>query len=137
MADNVVICVGASFVKVEVLLSSAHDCLVALVEVLLRDHVSILADGLHARLLANTGDVSSADLIRTAHVLLQVHVFRQVHLGGDCLEDESFLAAIGQGELDFSVQSSRSEQSGIEGVCSVGRHDDLDVHILLETVHLV
>lgn len=65
----------ASFVKVEILLSPSHNSLVTLIEVLLSDHVSILADCLHSRLLANTCNVSSADLIRTAHVLLQVHVF--------------------------------------------------------------
>lgn len=129
--------VGASFVKVEILLGPAHDCLVALVEVLLRDHVSILADCLHARLLADAGDVGRADLVRSAHVLLQVHVLGEVHLGGDCLEDQTFLAAVGQGELDFPVQSTGPEQSGIEGVCSVGGHDDLYIDVLLEAVHLV
>ena len=105
--------VAASFVKVEVLLGPAHDCLVALVEVLLRDHVSILADGLHARLLADAGDVSRADLVRSAHVLLEVHVFREVHFGGDCLEDEAFLSAVGQRELDFSIETAWPEESGI------------------------
>lgn len=95
--------IGASFVKVEILLGPAHNCLVAFIEVLLRDHVSILADGLHACLLADAGDIGRADLVRSAHVLLKVHILGEVHLGGHSLEDQTFLATVRQGELDFSV----------------------------------
>ena len=128
---------NGSFVKVEVLLRPAHDGLVGLVEVLLGDHVSILSHRLHAGLLADAGDICSADLVRTAHVLLKVNVFRKVHLRGNGLENESLLAAVGQGELDFSVETARTQQGGIESVCSVGRHDDLHIDVLFETVHLV
>ena len=69
-----------SFVEVEVLLRSAHDCLVGLIEVLLGDHISILSHCLHTGLLADTGDICSADLVGTADILLEVHVFGKVHL---------------------------------------------------------
>ena len=39
--------------------------------------------------------------------------------------------------LNFPVQSSRSQESRIEGVLPVGGHDDLDVCRLVESVHLV
>jgi len=53
------------------------------------------------------------------------------------LEDESLLSAVGVGELDLSVESSRSQQRRVERVLSVGRHDHLDVDGLVESVHLV
>ena len=65
----------SSFVEVEVFLSPLDHCLVGLVEVLLCDHVSILSHGFHTSLLTDTGDICSTDLVRTTHVLLQVHVF--------------------------------------------------------------
>jgi hypothetical protein len=100
---------GRSFIEVEVLLRPAHHCLIGLVEVLLGDHVSILPHCLHARLLADAGDVGSADLIGTAHVLLQIDVFRKVHLRGNRLEDETLLSAVGQRELYLSVQTAGTQ----------------------------
>lgn len=115
------ILIGAeSFVEIEVFLRSAYHCLVGLIEVLLGDHVSILPHCLHACLLADAGDVCSTDLVRPAHVLLQIDVFGKVHLGRDCLEDETLLTAVGQRELDFSVETAGTKESRIEGVSSVG-----------------
>jgi hypothetical protein len=78
---------NGSFIEIEVLLGPANDSLVSLVEVLLSDHVSILANRLHAGLLANAGNISSADLIGTTHVLLQINVLGKVHFGCNGLED--------------------------------------------------
>ncbi len=124
-------------IEVEVLLSTTHDCLVSLVEVLLGYHVSILSYCLHTRLLADARNIRSAYLVRSTHVLLQVHIFRKVHLGSDSLEDKSLLPAIRQREFDLTIETTRSEKSRIECICTIGRHDDLHIDVLLKAVHLV
>ena len=53
------------------------------------------------------------------------------------LEDESLLSAVRVGELNLSVESSRSQQRRVERVLAVGGHDHLDVDGLVESVHLV
>lgn len=57
--------------------------------------------------------------------VLQVDLLWQVHLAGDGGEDEAFLPAVRQRELDLPVQTARSEQRRVQGVGSVGGHDDL------------
>jgi hypothetical protein len=48
--------------------------------------------------------------------------------------DPAFL--IGQSELDFSVQTSRTEESRIEGVGPIRGHQDFDVAAGIEAVQL-
>lgn len=40
--------------------------------------------------------------------VLQVDLLGQIHFTGDCGENETFLPAVGQGELDLSVQTTRT-----------------------------
>lgn len=44
---------------------------------------------------------------------------------GANLEHKTLLTAVRDGELDFAVQPPRPQQSRIQSVRSVGRHDDL------------
>ncbi|GMS94907.1 hypothetical protein PENTCL1PPCAC_17082, partial [Pristionchus entomophagus] len=44
---------------------------------------------------------------------------------------------VGKGELDLSVQSTWTEQGGIQSVLSVRGHDHLDIGRLVESVHLI
>lgn len=53
------------------------------------------------------------------------------------LDDLEPTLLVRQGDLDLSVQSSRSEERGVERVRSVGGHDDLGSTERVETVHLV
>lgn len=66
----------------------------------------------------------SAEVVQKDTVL-QVDLLREVHLAGDGGEDEAFLPAVRQRELDLPVQTTRSEQRRVQGVGSVGGHDDL------------
>ena len=54
----------------------------------------VLPDGLHAGLLADGVDVGAGDLVRPGHVVLEVDLVGEVHLGGDGGEDEALLAAV-------------------------------------------
>ena len=65
--------------------------LVALLEVLGEDDVAVLPDGLHAGLLANSVDVGARDLVGPGHVVLEIDLLAQVHLGGDGREDQTLL----------------------------------------------
>lgn len=53
------------------------------------------------------------------------------------LDDLEPTLLVRQGDLDLSVQSSRSEERGVERVGPVGGHDDLGSTERVETVHLV
>jgi hypothetical protein len=126
-----------SLVEVEIFLRSADDSFVSLIKILLGNNIPILSDSLHTSLLADTGNISSADLIGSAHVLFEVDVFREVHFVGDGGENESFLSSIGEWEFYLSIESTRTQEGRIQRVGSIGGHDDLDIDVLLETVHLV
>ena len=53
------------------------------------------------------------------------------------LENQAFLPSIGEWELNLAVQPPRSQQSWIQRVSSICGHDDLDIHRLVKTIHLV
>jgi len=75
--------------------------------------------------LADGVDVSAADLVRPRHVVLKVHLLAQVHLARDRREDEPLLTPVWQRELYLTVQPTRSQQSRVQRVLSVGRHYNL------------
>lgn len=125
------------FVELVLLLVLLDVVLVALLEVLGQHDVAILSDRVHARLLANGVDVSAGDLIGSGDVILQVDVFRQIHSRSDGGEHESLLPAVGERELDLTIQTAGTEQSWIQRVGTIRCHDDLHVGGLVESVHLV
>lgn len=44
---------------------------------------------------------------------------------------------IGQGNLNLSIETARSQQGRVERIGSVGRHDEFGLSEVVETVHLV
>ncbi len=44
---------------------------------------------------------------------------------------------VGKRELDLPVESAGAEERRVERVGAVSSHDDLDIRVLLEAVHLV
>ena len=133
----VCVCVCGLFVEFVLLLALLDVVLVALLEVLGEHDVAILAHRLHARLLANGVDVGARDLVRPRHIVLQVDLVAQIHLGRYGGEDQTLLASIGQRKLDLAVETARSQERRVERVRSIRGHDDLDVDRLIEAVHLV
>mmetsp|Transcript_7587 Transcript_7587/g.22193 ORF Transcript_7587/g.22193 Transcript_7587/m.22193 type:complete len:302 (-) Transcript_7587:494-1399(-) len=111
--------------------------LVSLLEILGQDDIAVGADRVHARLLHDAGDLRAGELLWPRDVVLEVHVVREVHLGSQHLKDKSLLAASGLRELDFAVEAPGPQEGGVEGVGAVRGHDHLDVHRLVEAVHLV
>ena len=98
------------FVKVVLSFVLFHVVLVALFKVLGQDDVAVFPDGLHAGLLTDGVDVGAGDFVRPSDEVLQVHLLRQVHLRRDGGEDETLLAPIRKGKLDFpDFQTSRND----------------------------
>ena len=64
-------------------------------------------------------------LLNQKDTVLQVDLLGEVHFTGDGGENETFLPAVGQGELNLSVQATRTQQGRVQRVCSVGGHDHL------------
>lgn len=78
-------------------IGTLHHLLVRLFQVLGEDDVSVVANRLQTGFLANRRDIGTADLLRTIHKGLQIHLLAQVHLGGTRLEHESLLTSVGSG----------------------------------------
>ena len=97
------------FVKLVFTLVLLNVVLVPLLKVLGKDDVSVLPDGVHPSLLADSVDIRSTDPVRPGYVVLEVHLVAEVHLGGDGGENKTLLPPVWQRELDFSVQSARSQ----------------------------
>ncbi len=53
------------------------------------------------------------------------------------LENKPLLPPVRQGKLNLAIQAAWSQERRIQGVSSVGGHDDLDIHSLVEAIHLV
>lgn len=64
-------------------------------------------------------------LLNDKDTVLQVDLLREVHFTRDGGEDEAFLSAVRQRELNLSVQTARTQEGGVQRVSSVGGHDHL------------
>lgn len=64
-------------------------------------------------------------LLNDKDTVLQVNLLREVHFTRDGGEDEAFLSAVGQRELNLSVQTARTQEGGVQRVSPVGGHDHL------------
>lgn len=117
-------------------IGTLHHLLVRLFQVLGEDDVSVVANRLQTGFLTNRRDIGTADLLRTIHKGLQIHLLAQVHLGGTRLEHESLLTSVGKRKLHLAIQTSRTHQRGVQHFRTIGRHDHLHVGRLVETIHL-
>jgi hypothetical protein len=126
-----------SLIEVEFRVSLLDDLLVSLFEVLGQDHIAVLADCLHTSLLADALDVSGGDLLRAGNEIFKVNFLTQVHLASEGLEHQALLPAVRKRELDLAIETPGSQECGVQGVCTVSGHDDLNINGLIETIHLL
>ena len=124
-------------IEVELGISLFNHFLVSLLEVFGQDYVSVFPDCLHTGLLADRLYVCTTDFLGTRHEVFKINFFTEVHFACESLEDKSLLSSVWHGELYFSIKSAGSQQSRIKGVSSICRHNTLDVHRLVETIHLL
>merc|ERR1719376_1942173 len=77
---------------------------------------------------------------RATHLLSylpKVDATREVHLAGVDAQDVQASLFIGGGKFNFPVNSSGSEESRIQNINTIRRHDHLNVLMSLKTVELV
>ena len=126
----------------------------SLVEVVLVDRVSVVFDGEETatRILAQALKVKVCDDLRfcdnisqigtveaVAHFnnALEINLAVCLHASRVNLHDLKTANLVGQRDLNLAVQTSSTQQSRVEGVGSICRHDDLGLSEVVETVQLV
>mmetsp|Transcript_23861 Transcript_23861/g.51446 ORF Transcript_23861/g.51446 Transcript_23861/m.51446 type:complete len:260 (-) Transcript_23861:692-1471(-) len=94
-------------------------------------------DSEHARLDADGADVGAGCVGAKPCEEFEADVSLAVHRARVDLEDVGATLEVGQAELHLAVQAAGTQQSGVERIRPVGRHQDLDVASGLEAVELV
>ena len=118
------------------LLQTAYDAIYSGDEVLLRDSLLAVARCNQCGLVADVGDVRTAEARRLARQ--QVYVEGFIHLDGFQmhLEHRLALVQVGQIDMDLTVEASGTQQRLVQDVSTVrGGHDD-DTAVGAKAVHL-
>lgn len=100
-------------------------------------NLSIPSDSLHTRFLTYRSYVSSTDLFPSVYKIFQINIFTETHFGSNGLLNQPALSSVRVRILDFAVEAARAQERRVDGVGAVCGHDDLDIHGLVEAVHLV
>lgn len=116
---------------------SVQDALLGLLEVFVGDLHATFSQGHETSFSADRFDVSAGQIVLRHDELREIDVGRQRHLRRVDVKDATFGLLIGQREFDLSINSTRSDQSGIESLNAICRHDDFDVATRVETVELI
>ena len=109
-----------SSVEVKLCVSLLNNLFVSFFEVLGKDYVSVLAHCLHASLLSDRSYVCGRHFLWPTHKVLK-----------------TFLTSVRKWEFNLSIKTAWPKQGGIQGVSAICCHDNLDVHGLVEAVHLL
>jgi hypothetical protein len=116
----------------------AFDDLVDSIEqILLRDGLSAPSDGEHASLGADRADISAGGVGAEAGDKFVADVLVEGHSLGVDLEDLHAAFKVRQAKLNLPIETAGTCECRVEGVRSVGRHEDLDVSTGVETIKLV
>ncbi|KAI6764693.1 hypothetical protein HG531_012580 [Fusarium graminearum] len=126
-------------------LSERHFLVVVLVEnlccsklkVFLCDVHSALTQSVHTSFCAHTLEFGTRTSVHLLGNLGEVDTTGQIHLSAVNTENIRSGLNTRRGELDLSVDTSWSQESGVENIETIGGHDDLDVLGGLETIKLV
>ncbi|KAH3670754.1 hypothetical protein OGAPHI_001270 [Ogataea philodendri] len=103
----------------------------------LDDVVSVFSDGKETSFCDNVSNICSIEPIAHLHQSFKVKLALLFDLGSVNLEDLKSSVLVRKRDLDLSVQSSSSQQSRVQGIWSVGSHDDLSLAQVVESVHLI
>ena len=106
-------------------------------QILLRDGLSATSDGEHASLGADRADISAGGVGAEAGDKFVADVLVEGHSLGVDLEDLHAAFKVRQAKLNLPIETAGTCKCRVEGVRSVGRHEDLDVSTGVETIKLV
>lgn len=95
-----------------------------------------IPDGKHAGLCADGTDLCPGAVRTKPSQQLVTDVALNRHGSGVDSENVDATFLVWQSEFDFSVQTSGSEECGVEGVGTIGGHQNFDVTARIETVQL-
>ncbi|KAI6776286.1 hypothetical protein HG530_000231 [Fusarium avenaceum] len=102
----------------------------------LHPHTS-LSKGQQTGLGAYSLDVGTRKVIFLRNELLEIDVVVKAHLGGVECENLALGVLVRVLKENLSIDTTRSNQSRIQGIDLVGGHNDLDVTTVIKTVQLV
>eukprot|EP00760_Papus_ankaliazontas_P002325 PhM_4_TR10948/c1_g5_i1/m.88486 len=111
--------------------------LLSLDEVLLAHLHAAVAQRQQARLRAHGLDVGAGHVVLRHHELRQVNVLGEAHPPRVDVEDHLLRFLVRERELDLAVDAAGADQSGVERLDPVRRHDDLHLAVRVEAVELV
>ena len=117
-------------------LAAHHDLVLGVLE-MIHGHVArIAARGEQRGFVDQVGEIRARKPRRAARDQGRIDVRRQRHLAHVHLEDLFAPAQIRQRHHDLAIEAARSQQRRIEHVRAIGRSDDDDAFVALETIHL-
>src|SRR4051812_24584736 len=86
---------------------------------------------------ANCLDIRTGKIILLIDELLEIDIFIQGHLGGMEGEDLALGDLIGVLEEDLTIDTTGTDEGGVESIDFVGSHDNLDISTIIETIQLI
>ena len=107
------------------------------IEILLRDVHPPLPQRIHARLGTHALQLRAGTAIHLLRHLGQIDATGQIHRAGMNAQDIRSSLHGRRGELDLAVNPPRTQQSRVQDIEAIRRHDDLDVLRTLEPVELI
>ncbi|GMT09450.1 hypothetical protein PFISCL1PPCAC_747, partial [Pristionchus fissidentatus] len=119
------------------LLLTIENILLCLLEISHRHSHATLTKSKQTRLSAHCLDIGSTQIVLGSDEVIESNVVSHSHSRGVDLKDSSLGLLIGEGEFDLSVDTTRSDQGGVERFDAVSRHQDLDVSSRVESVELI
>ena len=114
-----------------------QDLFFGLVEVVLGDFHSSFSQSEETGFSAHGFDVGAWKVVFGLDEVCDWDVFVKVHFGGVDLEDFMLGFEVGDGEFNFSIDTSGPDEGWIEAFYFVGGHDDFDFGVGVETVQLI
>lgn len=89
--------------------------------------VSTAAQGQHTGLHTDGLDLRTVELVTGPRQLGPVNILAHVHLSAVNLQDLCARLLVGYRELDFTVQTSRTQQGGVQNIDTVGCCNNLEI----------
>lgn len=129
--------VDAAHSEFEVFLSNRHglkDLSINFVSFNVND-IHLLTDALKSRFCAQGSNISSYETMGFLGDSFKVDIFRKFHVFGVNSQDFQPTDFVRDTNIDFSVESTESSESGVDGIRSVGGSNDNNVSSSFETVH--
>jgi len=99
--------------------------------------VAFCANSKHAGFCADIPHISPIEIIADLGHGFEINLSILLNVLAMNFDDVEAGGLVGQRDLNFPIKTSRSQQSRVKNVRSVGGHDHFDLTQILETIKLV